>query len=481
MLRTYTNPVYPGDFPDPFVLRFNGRYYAYATGFAEDGRAFRMLSSEDLVHWNAEGGALPRLELEGAELYWAPEVAYADGRFYMYYATGRDADPDHHLRVAVAEHPLGPWTDAGLNLTPSEIFAIDAHPFRDPVDGQWYLFYARDRLEEPFAGTGLAVDRLVAMDRLEGAPRDVLRPFAAWQVFELKRAVKKGLDWYTVEGPFVVREGGRYVCFYSGGRWENPNYGVGFAVADHPLGPWVEETGREGPPVLTTLPDHVIGPGHNSVVIGPDLVTQYVVYHGWDPACTARYPRIDALGWRGGVPYASGPTWEPMPAPRLPSVLGYFDEGSGAWSFRAGEALVSLSDADLRLPPPAGDFVLETSVRGSGAGSRVTVGPLDIGIDESTFGAGAASAPLPAGFRPDAWHRLLIRREQDRITAVLDDYPSVETEAAEGPLVVLGAANGSVGHLAVTVFSWTWDDRAGEAEAPDAAAADSTAPVVDYT
>ena len=48
--------------------------------------------------------------------------------------------------------------------------------------------------------------------------------------------MKQGLDWYTIEGPFTLRVGDRYVCFYSGGRWENPNYGVGYLLADRPMG-----------------------------------------------------------------------------------------------------------------------------------------------------------------------------------------------------------------------------------------------------
>lgn len=315
MAETYTNPVYDQDFPDPFVLRFEGRYYAYGTGPAADGKMLKQLSSPDLVHWEAHGGALESLRLEGAEEYWAPEVAYRDGTFYLYYATGRTEDPDHHLRVATASHPLGPWKDAGTNLTPHEIFAIDAHPFQDPADGEWYLFYANDVPQGPYAGTGIVVDRLLSMTHLEGNPRPVLRPFADWQVFELQRAVKQGLDWYTIEGPFVCARGGKYVCFYSGGRWENPNYGVGYALADHPLGPWRDAEHGAGPSILKTVPGHVIGPGHNSVVAGPDGITDYIVYHGWDPGCTARYPRIDRLKWDGARPICHGPTWEPQPRP----------------------------------------------------------------------------------------------------------------------------------------------------------------------
>ena len=84
---TFTNPVYPGDFPDPFVLRFNGRYYAYATSpvrVTEAGQpVFPILSSTDLVHWMEQGHALRALDCPGLDAYWAPEVAYHNGRFYL--------------------------------------------------------------------------------------------------------------------------------------------------------------------------------------------------------------------------------------------------------------------------------------------------------------------------------------------------------------------------------------------------------------
>ena len=32
MTLTYTNPVWPGYLADPFVLKWEGEYYAYGTG-----------------------------------------------------------------------------------------------------------------------------------------------------------------------------------------------------------------------------------------------------------------------------------------------------------------------------------------------------------------------------------------------------------------------------------------------------------------
>ena len=95
---------------------------------------------------------------------WAPEVAYDNGTFYMYYSAGGEEGEGHQLRVATATHPSGPFEDSGVVLTPDDPFTIDAHPFRDD-DGQWYLYYCRDFLDsggEERVGTGIVVDRLVA-------------------------------------------------------------------------------------------------------------------------------------------------------------------------------------------------------------------------------------------------------------------------------------------------------------------------------
>jgi len=465
-MRTYTNPVVHRDFPDPFVLRFNGRYYAYATSpvpvTAPDQPVLPILSSTDLINWTDEGHALQSLDLPRADSYWAPEVAYSRGRFYLYYAVGNSAQPDHHLRVAIADHPLGPWRDSGRNLTPNEIFAIDAHPFQDPRDGCWYLFYARDSLDAPYAGTGLAVAALPTMETVAGAPREVLRPFAPWQVFELRRAIKQDLDWYTIEGAFVTAVDDHYVCFYSGGRWENPNYGVSFATAPHPAGPWMEADGLEGPSLLRTVPGHVIGPGHNSVIVGPDLRTEYLVYHGWDCDGTARYPRIDRLWYEDGFPRSEAPTYTPQPAPPLPDVSAYFDlptlpsgwEAHGAWAMWPGGIGSTDPDATLTLLAPQGEFIAETGLRAldGGHGRGLSIGALRVTIDAARLTLGNVSTSLPPGFRHEAWCRLLLRRHAGTLTVTLDGYPTLRIADSGTPTTItLHAGDGvAFSHFALS-------------------------------
>jgi Predicted beta-xylosidase len=310
------NPVWAGYMADPFAMRTSGGvYYAYGTGRPDPdtGRRFPVLRSTDLASWEYVGGALePRPELPANADYWAPAVAERDGRFYLYYSAsgGAGDDAGQRLRVALADDPAGPFRDAGSDLLPGEGFTIDAHPFRDSRDGRWYLYFARDFLDGERPGTGLAVVPLADdMVTLAGTPQTVLRASADWQIYARNRDhYGKVWDaWHTLEGPCVVEHAGLYYCLYSGGCWQNEGYGVGCAVAEHPLGPW-RELG-EGPTVLRGAPARgVYGPGHNSVITGPDGETDFIVYHAWDAGRTARRMCLDPLLWTENGPRCDGPS-----------------------------------------------------------------------------------------------------------------------------------------------------------------------------
>src|SRR5205085_2788553 len=133
-----------------------------------------------------------------------------------------------------------------------------------------------------------------------------------WQVYEKNRNYQGRVwaQWNCVEGPFVLFHNDRYYCLYSGGAWHTENYGVGFAVADDPIGPWTDDMANHGPTVLKGTAQ-ILGPGHNSVVLGPDDRTQICVYHAWDPGRTARRMFIDPLVWAPTGPRCDGPSTSP--------------------------------------------------------------------------------------------------------------------------------------------------------------------------
>ena len=136
--RTIKNPVAfasargltpPAAQPDPYVMKFNGEYYAYATG-----KTVPVFHSDDLARWTYEGTAL---DAPGQTDYWAPCVYYEGGTFYMYYSSWQEDLPTQALKVAVADSPLGPFRYV---KTFFDIFSIDAHVARDSA-GDLYLFY----------------------------------------------------------------------------------------------------------------------------------------------------------------------------------------------------------------------------------------------------------------------------------------------------------------------------------------------------
>jgi arabinan endo-1,5-alpha-L-arabinosidase len=98
------------------------------------------------------------------------------------------------------------------------------------------------------------------------------------------------LDWegHLIEGPFVTRQEGRYWLFYAGNDFSTPSYGLGVAVADHPLGPYK----KQGEPLLKSTTEWT-APGHASVAPGLDGRPQ-LFFHAFHPG-TGGYNAFRAL------------------------------------------------------------------------------------------------------------------------------------------------------------------------------------------
>lgn len=320
MLATTFKPVHPLYLADPFVWRHEDRYYAIGTGREEaDGttvgmeRVIPLLTSTDLVQWTYLHHALIPPEPFLGGQYWAPEVIAADGRFWLYYSAGHsDQGRPHQLRVAVADRPEGPYVDTGepLLLPGEETFVFDPHPYQDD-DGRRYLFYCRNFWDTEAGarpGDAIVARPLETMTRL-GPSTTILRPDADWQRGPIRQHQGQDVDWHTTEGACIVKRDGVYYCLYSGSAWFTASYGVHFVVADQILGPYRHTRGDPAPGILRATPEILRGPGHNSVVIGPDGEPR-IVYHAWDATMTARQMHIDRLRWVPS-PFAEGPRWLP--------------------------------------------------------------------------------------------------------------------------------------------------------------------------
>lgn len=292
MEQTYQNPMKLDQewedygIGDPYVLRFNGKYYLYCS--TKDWRVgIKAWSSEDLIHWKYEGLVTEDPLTEGA---YAPEVVYWNGSFYMYTSPGGKG---HYVLRSAS--PTGPFKVETDNLG----LSIDGSVFIDD-DAKWYFTHA--------APGGIMANLME--DPYTMGPEDKLNT---------------SLGHWT-EGSMIIKRQGRYFITYTGNHVFSRGYRVNYAVAhDSPNGMY---TIPENNPILLSTEDDFNGLGHSSTVMGPDMDSYYIVYHNLVGRSAegppVRMMNMDRLLFNGDKMSVAGPTHGmPVQAPARPAFYDY--------------------------------------------------------------------------------------------------------------------------------------------------------------
>uniref|UniRef100_UPI00241F6A42 family 43 glycosylhydrolase n=1 Tax=Clostridium tertium TaxID=1559 RepID=UPI00241F6A42 len=124
--KFYTNPQNIDLIAAPFVLRTeDGKYYAYGTSDKIQASGYLAWESDDLITWKEVGVAyMAKRGSWSNRDYWAPEVYYKNGKYYMYY-TARDRETKNlGLGVAASDNPYGPFEDITNRPIIGEEFAV---------------------------------------------------------------------------------------------------------------------------------------------------------------------------------------------------------------------------------------------------------------------------------------------------------------------------------------------------------------------
>lgn len=322
----FTNPVRAGDYPDPSVVRAGADYWATATS-SEWAPHFPILQSRDLVNWEVKGYVFTDAPAWAKGSFWAPEIARDRGKYFVYY-TARRHDNRLAIAVASASNPAGPYTDHG-ELVAQEAGSIDAVPFTDAKGVRWLLWKEDGNSRKqptPIWIQRLRDDGLA----LVGEPREILRNDAPW-------------EGAVVEGPFVLRQGGYYYLFYSGGACcgRGCNYMLGVARAKEMLGPWEKCPAN---PLLAGN-DAWRCPGHGSIVTDPDG-RHWLLYHAYAQkgfVATGREMLLDEVvfgtdGWPS-INGGKGPTTRakaPAAARLQRDITTFRDDFSGSGALPPG-------------------------------------------------------------------------------------------------------------------------------------------------
>jgi len=251
------------EFPDPHMIYHDGVYYIYATNHM--GVAVAR-STDGLKSFEHMGLALMTelIDDSSAYMFWAPEVFYHNGTFYMHYSSstfGSGGDPfEQRIHVATSNNPLGPFKnqqriflDPGPGETPHpEEWAIDPHMEYDSRSGEFVLFFAAKGWSPPKNGdkqksrTGAGYGRdyknpdnfygtQIFMQQFSDpiTPVPNTRRLAVWATIreELSNPDNLGdnpTD-YCLEGATYLESEGTGFLMFSGNNWESPYYFISYA------------------------------------------------------------------------------------------------------------------------------------------------------------------------------------------------------------------------------------------------------------
>lgn len=296
--KQITNPVLDQNFPDPTVIRAEGKYYAYATNSSVDGKVLhiQVAVSTDLQHWKIIGDALPQKPVWADKDFWAPHVLYDPSlkKYVLFYSgESKDANTGKCLGVAFSDSPEGPFKDKGSPLICGKGFVnIDPFAFIDPETGKKLLYW----------GSGFQPIKVQEMSddwksfKPGTSPKNLVYPG------------KEGTYDKLIEGGWVHIHHGKYYLFYSGDNCcgAEAHYAVMVARADHAMGPFTTlgEANGTGNSVILEKNEQWLAPGHNSVFKDENGQT-YIAYHAIhnDPAKrNGRVFCISKLEFKNGWP-----------------------------------------------------------------------------------------------------------------------------------------------------------------------------------
>jgi len=244
----FLNPVMNGDYSDPTVIRDGDDYFmTHSTG--RHTPSLIIWHSRDLVNWEPLCVALEKC----AEYMLAPELVKYNGKYYIYYPSGKTN------WVITADRPEGPWSRP-VDL---HVGNIDPGHIATP-EGERYLY-----LSDGYA-VGLTPDGLA----LKGVPRKV---YDGWQYDSSYH-----VEGFFLESPKLFYRNGYYYIVSAQGGTAGPSTAHMAVVARSrsPLGPW--ENSPYNPLVHTfSRKEKWWAKGHGTVLEAADK-SWWIVYHAYE-------------------------------------------------------------------------------------------------------------------------------------------------------------------------------------------------------
>ena len=319
--KTYKNPVYGSDFPDPTVQRAaDGSFYAYATGC-------QAKKSSDLIKWTNVPDVISRptwndsTKADGSKDYyslWAADVNYVDGKYVCFYASALWGNGSRTgIGVAVGDTPTK-FTDKGKVFRSTEIGVKNSIDpcYVEEFDKKYLVWGSfNDICIVELTDDALAVKNFTPINNPQ--------PNGSWKRHKGVTKLAGG----AFEGAMIYKRGQYYYLFCSVGsccEGQNSTYKTVVGRSTKLMGPYTNKNGgamtSDNYTTIISGDDRWKGPGHNSEIITDDNGDDWLLYHSYDMNnnCNGRLMLLDKITWsKDGWPTVNDghPSRDEMPAP----------------------------------------------------------------------------------------------------------------------------------------------------------------------
>jgi arabinan endo-1,5-alpha-L-arabinosidase len=226
---------------DPFVLPIDAEklYYLYGTRGSEawtsSATGIDYYTSSDLETWEGPFPAFrPPSGFWADRNFWAPEVHFYQGRYYMFASFKAEGVP-RGSQILAADSPKGPFLAISEGaITPPDWECLDGTFFLDAKQQAWIVFCH----EWVQVGDGeiCAMPLSYDLKTATAAPSLLFRASEAPWAEELNSKGRRG---YVTDGPWMHRlDNGELLMFWS--SFCHGDYAVGIAksASGELLGPW---------------------------------------------------------------------------------------------------------------------------------------------------------------------------------------------------------------------------------------------------
>lgn len=308
---TFRNPV-AATGNDPWVVQHEGKYYyCYSTDYQV---GVSLIADPTLLQrYNTNYVYTAPNGTNYSKCYWAPELHYIQGEWYIYVAAS--AGNDYFQRMFVlkgtSQDPTDPFVMMGQITDPSDQWAIDGTvlQYKDELYFVWSGWYGEDRIQQ----------NLYLAHMSDPCTIDSERVMLSFPGYEWERMV-----FPVNEGPAGLVKGDTLHVIYSASACWDDYYCLGLLTYRPEQGDIMDPDAwiKSDSPVFSQVPTSY-APGHCSFIQSPDGTEDYIVYHANRVSHTGipgRSVRMQKFTWDGDMPVFGEPLPYNAEAP-LPSGM----------------------------------------------------------------------------------------------------------------------------------------------------------------